>query len=1149
MSRNGSDSEFNNPDDDALGSEISQEPPDPVLLRLMAYDECLRRGGQLAAGGLAGIEGSADPEESSLYECLHLLDRAWPRHTVAEVDEFPAQIGRFRPERVLGMGGFGIVYLAFDTELNRQVTLKVPRLHVLASPKLRERFKREARAVAALDHPHIVPLYETGEIGPICYIVSKYYPGYDLAEWLSAEQGLVSVRWAVQLVRVLADAVEYSHSKKVLHCDLKPSNVILTPDMAESAASANSDLPFIPRLTDFGLAIVLSEDAPQLTTTVQAGTPTYIAPEQTGTGFGKVGPATDVYGLGIILYEMLTGRPPFQGTGVAEVFDLVRTADPVSPRTLRASVPRDLETVCLKCLEKQPGERLQTAGQLARELERILQGRPTETRPPSAPERAWKLLKRHPTRAATIGSLVFAIALVAASITWYAMSLAEARRAFAEKQKEVEVEREKGELRQTLIVLAGIRERSQSRPRGWSHQNLDELRKAARFASDPAVARSLRTEAVRALSAIELQLVKTALTDLDTYGLQYSPDGRFLAAGNNLTDNDHDDSFVRLIDTGTWREVRRLKLPVPYGPQPHDRPEGVRSLLFSPDWNSLVIGTRHGRVGAFNVATGACELNIQADRKAIIELGCYGKAKMLTTLGEDQRMELWHWPVTEGSGYLEFSYCESLAAADDRLFVTAEGKLHTIRHHNSLGVALDQSATIPARQQVTLLPDRRVAVTRSNMSGTDALILFDSNSNRVCRTLFDRYRNEIHDGELHSLAVSADRRWLISTAGDGLNLWNLVSGEIVATLPNSVSGRVSAAFDPNRPEFAVSRDGRVEIWRIADSGVWDSTLRQCIKVSSIDLSANGKYLAASIIPQVTRAHGEDIAIADINRDVCVFERKIWQPLCSAVALSNDGRFLSHTSHHDGGITRITQIDTHGHLPDAFLSPPVADHGKPIFAEDGSRVWYSGRSNAGRVGFISQVTVAGAVAVPEDSWHWSNDESERKLRKSGILSLAVGKRLVAASSLDETVRLFDAATGNQKGEIPLSPKIIDHLALSADERRLFCGTRKGELLVLATDDGRMLWQETAHTDAVTALCLGPGGLAFTASRDGSLAGWQLSGDEPVELFRFGQFYSNVRDLDLSHDESLLAVLVEAEQGVRLLRIDRLRDRLQELGLNW
>jgi serine/threonine protein kinase len=332
--------------------------------------------------------------------------------------EPPTQIGRFQIRRELGRGAFGVVFLAHDPQLRRDVALKVPRPEALLTHELRARFRLEAQAAAGLNHPNLVPVFDAGEEGSICYIASAYCPGITLAAWLKRRERPVPIRTAARLVASLAAAVEHAHQKGVLHRDLKPSNVILAAPAGPDAAPDGLDL--VPRVTDFGLAKLLvggpdaSASIDQTRSGAILGTPAYMAPEQAGGGSRGVGPPADVYALGVILYEVLTGRALFQAETPVDTLLLVRTQSPVPPRRLRPGIPRDLETICLKCLEKEPHRRYPSAGALADDLERFLAGQPIRARPTPAWERASKWARRHPAVAILAG--VSGLALLATAV-------------------------------------------------------------------------------------------------------------------------------------------------------------------------------------------------------------------------------------------------------------------------------------------------------------------------------------------------------------------------------------------------------------------------------------------------------------------------------------------------------------------------------------------------------------------------------------------------------------------------------------------------------------------------------------------------------------------------------------------------------------
>ncbi len=254
-------------------------------------------------------------------------------------------------------------------------------------------------AAAGLDHPNIVPVYEAGEEGSVCFIASAYCPGMTLAAWLRRRSGPVPFRVAAALLATLADAVDHAHRRGVLHRDLKPSNVMLEMPAAGVVESASDGSKLVPRITDFGLAKLVDAEPGAAGATqsgVIVGSPSYMAPEQAEGHAGAVGPGADIYSLGVILYEVLTGRPPFQEDSALETLVLVRTQDPLSPSRLRPRLPRDLETICLKCLRRQPQARYPTARALADDLRRFLAAEPIRARPTPAWERAIKWVRRHP---------------------------------------------------------------------------------------------------------------------------------------------------------------------------------------------------------------------------------------------------------------------------------------------------------------------------------------------------------------------------------------------------------------------------------------------------------------------------------------------------------------------------------------------------------------------------------------------------------------------------------------------------------------------------------------------------------------------------------------------------------------------------------
>jgi serine/threonine-protein kinase len=294
---------------------------------------------------------------------------------------------------VLGRGGMGVVYRAQHLRLNRTVALKTLLSGVYASPAEVARFSREARLIAELRHPHLVQVYDVGECDGCPYFTMELVEGGSLAQLLAGVPQAPA--HAAKTIAILASAVQAAHNRGIVHRDLKPSNILLTDDG-------------IPKISDFGLARRLDDDADLTLSGARIGTPSYMAPEQFTNRTGEVGPLSDIYSLGAILYEMLTGRPPFRADTVIDTERQVILDEPVAPSRLNSKVPRDLETICLKCLQKDPRQRYGSATALGDDLHRFQNGEPIFARPVSAIERAIKWARRRPTQAVllTIGAVL-----------------------------------------------------------------------------------------------------------------------------------------------------------------------------------------------------------------------------------------------------------------------------------------------------------------------------------------------------------------------------------------------------------------------------------------------------------------------------------------------------------------------------------------------------------------------------------------------------------------------------------------------------------------------------------------------------------------------------------------------------------------------
>jgi hypothetical protein len=530
-------------------------PTDPVsdddlASVLAACDEALA-GGDLPASGDEGLP----PGQARLLrglECVRLLRQVWPRQDSTLtggtapppfVPPAPERLGRFRIDRELGRGGFGIVYLAFDPHLARTVALKVPRSDVLPTPALRERFRIEARAAAALDHPNIVAVHETGEADGVAYIAAAYCAGVTLANWLDGRPDGVPFPLAASLLAQLADGVDHAHRREVLHRDLKPSNVMLVFPDGDGGGDPE------PKITDFGLARTLGAADSDLTATgAILGTPNYLAPEQADGKGAALGPAVDVYGLGTVLYELLTRRPPFVSDNVLETLRQVRAEDPIPPQKLRAQVPRDLETICLKCLEKEPGRRYPSAAALAADLRRFVNGEPIQARPPGVLGRAARWARRRPAVAGLLAVALGLTALGLAGVVWQ-WRLAEQRRERAEE-----------ELYARDISLAHHE---------WQAGHLDRAEEL--LAQCPPARRHWEWNYLKRLCTARVASIRA---DGNFSDLAFSPDDHTLASAG--------EARVVLWDAQTGDVVKSWPTPV----------FGMNRVAYSPDGARLAVGGR-----------------------------------------------------------------------------------------------------------------------------------------------------------------------------------------------------------------------------------------------------------------------------------------------------------------------------------------------------------------------------------------------------------------------------------------------------------------------------------------------------------------------------------------------------------------------------
>jgi hypothetical protein len=571
----------------------------------------------------------------------------------------------------LGRGGMGVVYQAWQERLQRLVALKMLLGGTLAGPEERARFRTEAEAVARLEHPHIVHIHEMGEQAGQPYFALEYVDGQSLGRKMAGTP--LAARAAAELVETLARAIHYAHLRGVVHRDLTPNNILLTADGK-------------PKITDFGLAKLMVGGGPgQTRTGALLGTPSYMAPEQAGGKTREATAAVDVYALGAILYEALTGRPPFKAETPLETLRQVLADEPVPPRRLRPRLPRDLETVCLKCLQKSPARRHASAEALAEDLRRFLTGEPIRARPVGTLERALKWVHRRPAMAGLLGVIALAVMILLAAGVVFTQQLQEERDnadresreamkqgALAEKsrthalgqqhlarQEKQKAQRENARYRQTLYA-AHVHLAYQA----WQDGHINRVVELLDGKGCPADLRAWEWHFLRGLCHKDVWTLKAH--DTRVICLAFRPDGRVLASGSydrkvrlwNLADrrlicsltghtgwvgsvafssrgrwlvSGSDDGTIRLWDPIRGRCLR--KLPV--------AGDWVRCVVFSPDDRFLASAHRDGTVKLWDTTTWQIRRTIRGHNDLVQTLAFSPDGSLLASAGIDRSVQLW----------------------------------------------------------------------------------------------------------------------------------------------------------------------------------------------------------------------------------------------------------------------------------------------------------------------------------------------------------------------------------------------------------------------------------------------------------------------------------------------------------------------------
>jgi eukaryotic-like serine/threonine-protein kinase len=796
----------------------------------------------------------ADADPLLLLQATELDPAAGPQPAV-EGYEILGEIGR---------GGMGVVYKARQVRLSRVVALKMILAGTHAGAEHLGRFRTEAEAVASLHHPNIVQIYDVGEQEGRPYLALEYLDGGSLDNRLDGTPW--SVSRAAALIETLARAVHVAHQAGIVHRDLKPGNVLFTADGT-------------PKITDFGLAKRLDSLTAQTQSGAIMGTPSYMAPEQAAGRVGVVGPHADVYSLGAVLYELLTGRAPFKAESPLDTVLQVMHDEPVRPRRLNPKVPADLETICLKCLDKEPYRRYHSGRALADDLRRFLEGEPVRARPVTTLVRVLHWTRRRPAVAGLIGALAAAfVGLIASGVGWwYNARLQTALDETHQAKRAAELARlaEDEQRHRAEAALANnlYLNRVALAEREWRAGNVaraDALLDACAPAGNRLDPRHWEWHYLKRLCHAELQTLKGHGDGVG--GVAYSPDGSLLASAGW-------DQTVGVWETATGRRRHTLR----------GHTSWVRRVAFGPDGRQLVSCGDDRTLRLWDVATGTPLATWTAHDGQVHGVAWSRDGRRLASAGADQAVKAWdaktHQLLFTLLGHR--GMVEDVAFSPDGERLASAGEDRTVRVWDL--ATQKERFTIPAHGKpvtcVAFSPDGK----RLGSAGLDRMVrLWDAGSGQEVFTLTG------HATPVRAVAFSPDGTRLAS-AGLVVKLWETATGDEVFALRGHTQNILGVAFSPDGTRLATaSEDGTLKVWDGRTSPEYRSFAGHRGEVNALAFSPDGQLLASA-------ADDGSVRVWDVPRGAARYTfAKHPKGEATGVAFSPDGTRLAAC--HNGDLT-------------------------------------------------------------------------------------------------------------------------------------------------------------------------------------------------------------------------------------------------------
>jgi WD40 repeat protein len=1024
---------------------------------------------------------------------------------------------------VLGRGGMGVVYKARQVNADRLVALKMILAGGHAGAQDLDRFRAEAQAVARLQHTNIVQIFEVGEQRGLPFFSLEYVEGGSLAEKLDGTPWPAAP--AAKLVATLAAAMEYAHEKGILHRDLKPGNVLLTADGQ-------------PKITDFGLAKRLDAGTGQTQSGAILGTPSYMAPEQADCTRHAVGKPADVYALGAILYELLTGRPPFRAATPLDTVLQVVGEEPVPPSRLQSKVARDLETICLKCLRKEPGKRYPTAAALAEDLRRFQAQEPILARPVGAGERAVKWVKRRPALAALLVVSVLALAAVLGGGTAFTLRL-------QEQIRETEKARDNARSNQYVAQLNLVRREYEANKIGRVWELLE-----AQVPQEPGTAdyRGFEWYYWHRMSHREL----LTLQGKGSTSVAYSPDGRRLAMTVW-------DSTVRVKDAASGQEL--LTLTGHTGP--------ISGMAFSPDGTRLASSSFDKTVRVWDAATGQELLTLTGHTDIVKSLAFSPDGRQLASAGGDQTIRV--WDAASGQELLALQghtgHVQGVAFSPDGRRLTSAGADKTVRIWDARSGQAQRTLkghTGPV-SAVAFDPDGRKLVSAGNdeairvwdaASGQELLSVkghtgpvsgvvyspdgrqlasagwdhtvrvWDSTSGRKLRTFLG------HTGEVIAVAFRADGRTLASSSQDGtVRVWGTAGGLEFHSLVGHTGTVWGVAFRPPDGQRLASagEDGTVRLWD-ADSGQQLLSLRgHKGPVHSVAYSPDGRQLASAGSDGTVRVwaadsgqelltlqghtnwvygvafspDGRQLASAGSDRTVRVWDAVSGQELLTlqgfasvvrGVAYSPDGRRLGTAGPFRDEMVRVWEAASGRQV--LILQGHKQGETGATYSPEGQRLLSPSPFGEARVQLRGIPTRQGMLSLT------------RQMGRAWGLAYSPDGRRLAAVGLGQMVRVWDAASGQEQLAITGHSSWVWGLAYSPDSQRLATASNDRTVRLWDAATGQELLTLNGHLGSVWSLAFSPDGERLASAGDDQVVLWE-SRPVSAEVWRQRGLVSDVQ----------------------------------------